>query len=255
MGEQEHEKSAGGEAADALKTLLARIGEIFGVFDLSFFVAGAVCAGAVVFGGYISGATWLSRLAPEEWKAVQIGAAVLGCYVLGIVCFAAGRRRRRPSFYLRLPEQLRAFALDREYDLQALPPSGTARAERCSLLYTRLWAEMRQDKALAPSLNLVTRYWVMAAMCDGLGVALGLWVVLWLAWWGQFEPAPAHPAHAVMVLVGVALGAAMWLCFREANRYGDYQMHEVVATLAYRHDARRSEGTPRSAPPSGATSS
>ncbi len=232
------QKSAAEEATDAFKTLLVRIGDIFGVFDLSFFVAGAVCAGAVVFGGYVSGASWPAGIDLQHWHAAQVITAILGSYVLGIVCFAAGRTLRPDQrFYLQLPDQLHAFALDKEYRLDQLPGAGKERARRCSLLYTRLWAEMRQDKGLAPSFNLVTRYWVMAAMCDGLGAALGLWIVLWLGWWGQIERGPAHPPHEVMVLVAVLLVGAAWLCFREARRYGGYQMFEIVATLAYRRDA------------------
>jgi hypothetical protein len=257
VAEDKHEKSAAGEATDALKTLLARIGEIFGVFDLSFFVAGAVCAGALVFGLHVSGAMSLAGVDLTEWTAVHVGIAVLGCYVLGIVCFAAGRLRRSDqSFYLELPQQLRDFGLGKQYGLEdivppAPSPSLMARvrawfgvapatdrdrlASKCARVYTRLWAEVRQDSTLAPSFNLVMRYWVMAAMCDGLAAALGVWVMVWGAFTAHVAPA-SRPAVAVVEL---GLMFATWLCFREAGRYTRYQCYEIVATLAYRHDALR----------------
>jgi hypothetical protein len=262
VSEERHEKTAGEEATDAFKTLLARIGEVFGVFDLSFFVAGAVCAGAVVFGLHIFGSTWPRGIDLGKWSAVHVVATVLGCYVLGIVCFAASRHvRNGPGFYLQLPEQLGDFNLAAHYDLaDVVPPLPSLQArllalrpgapvterdvlaQKCTRVYTLLWAEVRQDKALAPSFNLVMRYWVMAAMCDGLATALLVWLVLWVLWAAHVDTVPSPPSGRIMLLVGVALGVGTVLFFREARRYTRYQMYEIVATLAYRRDARAAGG-------------
>jgi hypothetical protein len=234
-GEKE-EKGSGGEiASNALMVLVARIGDIFGIFDLSFFVSGAVCLGAVAFGVYVfGGSAFLERVVGSEWKAVHVGAAVVASYVLGMVCFAAGAVRRRwqdPSEDL--AAQLETFQLDVVYGrfLPRADASPEVKQRAYDLLYTRLWAELRQSKELAPSFNLITRYWVMAAMCDGLSVAWLVWAALWMSWLG-WSP-PPHP----WMIVGVALafcGAAV-LCAKEAARYGTYQVYELVATLAYAH--------------------
>ncbi len=234
--DDDHHKTAGEVAADALMALLARIGDIFGIFDLSFFVAGAVCLGAVAFGVYVfGGSAFLERVVGSEWKTVHVGAAVVASYVLGMVCFAAGALRRRWQRTTEdLPAQLDAFHLTEVYS-GFLPADRNADADATrrayDLLYTRLWAELRQSKELAPSFNLITRYWMMAAMCDGLCAAWLAWAALWLTWL-RWSP----PPHTGMI-VGVALVfvVAAVLCAREASRYGKYQVYELVATLAYAH--------------------
>jgi hypothetical protein len=223
------EREATREATDALKTLLARIGDIFGVFDFSFFVAGAVCFGAVTFGLHVfGGSAGLTGPSKTEWSAAHICAAIVMCYVLGIVCFAAGTLRRcfhRP--YDGLPSHLRDFGLEDRYD-SFLSPGGRRTYER---LYTRLWVEVRQSRDLAPSFNLLTRYWVMAAMCDGLGAAWAVWAAVWGVWW--WSGRPVQPEGTILALVEAAFVAAALLCWREAQRYSKYQMYELVATLAH----------------------
>jgi hypothetical protein len=225
------EQETSREATDALKALLARIGDIFGVFDFSFFVAGAVCFGAVMFGLHVFGvATWPAGASNPEWSAAHVGAAIVTCYVLGIVCFAAGTLRR--SFHRpfdALPSHLRDFGLEDRYD-SLLSPGGRQTYER---LYTRLWVEVRQSRELLPSFNLLTRYWVMAAMCDGLGAAWAVWALVWGFWWWRLQP--GQPEGATLGLVEAAFLGAAVLCWREAQRYSKYQMYELVATLAHLH--------------------
>ena len=230
------ETVAGREAADALKALLARVADIFGVFDLSFVVSGAVCLAALAFAaGVFGGWDQLRRATPVEWKALHAGAAVLASYVLGIVCFAAGRKLRQDArFYTALPGHLRDFGLDEHY-ARFLPQAADADgARRCSLLYARLWAEVRQTRHLAPSFNLVTRYWVMAAMCDGLSAAFALWSLLWMAW-ALASPAASPPPGHLPWIGAVACAGAAVLSSIEAQRYGKAQMYELCATLAHEH--------------------
>lgn len=222
------EQQASYQATDALKSLLGRIGDIFGVFDFSFFVAGAVCFAALLFGVHVFGCvTWPAA----EWSAAHISAAIVTCYVLGIVCFAAGTLRRRiHQPFEALPAHLRNFGLESSYERFLSPAAGK---QSCERLYTLLWVEVRQSRELAPSFNLLTRYWVMAAMCDGLGVAWAVWAVVWASWIITLRP--EHPAVAIQVLVEVAFVGAAALCWREARRYGKSQVYELVATLAHAH--------------------
>ncbi len=237
--------SPGTQVTDAFSALLARFGDIFGVFDLSFFVAGTVCLGALAFGAFAFGATWLSSIDLGAWGAVHVAGAILASYVLGMVCFSAGRhagRRlwRRRGAHARLAERLHQLGLDDHYR-PLLPAPGASEKEatqRYDLLYTRLWAELRQDEDLAPSFNLITRYWILAAMCDGLAAAFGLWTVLWIFYAVHAlgaEGHAGHPAVQVVALVGLGLPVATLLSSYEASRYGDYQMVELLATLAHRH--------------------
>ncbi|MFT3776136.1 MAG: hypothetical protein QM820_63140 [Minicystis sp.] len=258
-GEKDKEdKDAGKETAEALKSLIARVGEIFGVFDLSFFVAGAVCFGALAFGAYVYyGSGKFEGIQIDKWSGLQVGAVVLSCYVLGLVCFAVGRRVRRKihsedDFYVRLPDELDRFDLRAHY-ARFLPKDPDEKAsdkakadhrdlvvEHSKLLYTRLWAEARQNKQLASSFALLVRYWVMAAMCDGLAVAFALWFLVWIYWvWLAEQPDLTRPGSPFIQCAGAGiLLSAAWFCLGEAKRYGDYQMSELLATLAQARAAR-----------------
>jgi hypothetical protein len=231
------DKTAAEEATDALKTLLARIGEIFGVFDLSFFVAGSVCFGALLFGARLFG-VWTSfgDLKLVEWNAVHVGAVIVTCYVLGLVCFAAGRGGRSDEeFYQKLDRHLWTFRLREHYDLFLVERAGDDKTRLYKRLYTLLWAEVRQKRALAPSFNLLTRYWILAAMCDGLYAAFAAWGILWWVWRFPWLNGPPPPAWGWWFGGLAALWGAAYLCRGEARRYGDYQMYEICATLAYEH--------------------
>jgi hypothetical protein len=202
-------------------------------------VAGVVCLGALVFGAYVFGARWLSSVDVGRWGAPHVVAAILASYVLGMVCFilgrTAGRRLRRdPLSHARLREHLVFFGLEPRYRALLPVERDPHASQRYALLYTRLWAEVRQSPDLLPSFNLCTRYWVMAAMCEGLAAAFGVWTVIW-AFWAVNAGTVARPSTQILVLVGLGLAGGAVLCFFEAGRYGESQVYELVATLAHRH--------------------
>ena len=98
-------------------------------------------------------------------------------------------------------------------------------------LYVRLWAEVRQSPDLGPSFYLLRRYWVMAATYDGMVVALAVWVVTIVAC--MFGVGGSPPTDMIVgVPIGVALLVSAVACSREAGRYVDYQMEELVASIA-----------------------
>lgn len=236
----EKKKSPEKEATEALQGLLQRIGDVFGLFDLSFFVAGAVCLGALVFGGWLALGDGFKAMWPQEMKVLHVGVGAVGAYVLGIVCFAFGRMlSRRKDFYAHLQKRIEAFGVKDEVRpwLDSTGPSE---------MYTVLWVELRQNKELSPSFNLLLRYWVMAAMCDGLFIAFGIWTLAWLCWIGKplgayvsflGWPQPDVPRGFVRVAVLALLAGATLICRREGRRYADGQMTELLATLAHRRGA------------------
>ena len=65
----------------------------FDIFDLSFFVSGAVSVGALWLGYKLRGGQLLSTV-PDGYLLTGI---LLGCYVLGLLCFALGRALRQGS--------------------------------------------------------------------------------------------------------------------------------------------------------------
>lgn len=247
----------------SLNALLSRIGAFFDIFDLSFFVSGAVSLGAVALAGYSIG-----YVRPPFEGAWLLGAAMLGSYVLGLLCFSLGRMARRGVMRLRhrvsfarrfrklLEDALRAHGLD-EVALAPPPPGpdkqsaplwerrlrhydaadGEPVDSAAFFKYTLLWTKLRQSPHLAPSLQLLNRYWVMAATFDGMTVALLHWVAALLLW-GLTN----GPRAAFVGVAGAAVGAV--LCLREADRYMCTQIDELCATVAWDRTERPSSPVP-----------
>lgn len=236
------------EAAKALQTLLARIGAFFDIFDLSFFVSGAVSVGALWLGYKLRGGQLLSTV-PDGYLLTGI---LLGCYVLGLLCFALGRALRQAVVRLfrgagssqRLREALAAAVKAHDLGTAPLSPKvaktigqylqsrdGKGREAGTQWLYTLLWTKLRQTPHLAPSLMLLNRYWVMTATNDGLGAAALLWSGMLLCYWRGWG---LPMAGSVLAGVGAVVGVLLALLFlREAQRYVLVQIDELCATVAW----------------------
>jgi hypothetical protein len=75
------------------------------------------------------------------------------------------------------------------------------------------------------------RYWVMAATYDGVTTALSIWAVVWAVAGVGIDPAYRISGWAAAA-GSIAFALAAWACRREAQRYANYQLEEVVASLA-----------------------
>ena len=53
--------------------------------------------------------------------------------------------------------------------------------------YTLLWTQVRQQHDLSPSYVLLNRYWVMAALCDGMVVASLPWLGVVVCSWSRLS--------------------------------------------------------------------
>ena len=169
------EKSGSGmkELAEAFKLIFSKIGDFLDLFDLSFIVSGAL--------GFCALYLWARFIDVPIPTRIQGGLQILlivfGCYVNGMVFFAAGRFIRR-TFGAVFPDGRGAGDKGRKFDaqfLEVLQAHGLAdqqpfkeyidRTQSRGIwrLYVRLWAEVRQVDRLAPSFLLLKRYWVMAA--------------------------------------------------------------------------------------------
>jgi hypothetical protein len=210
------------ELGEAWKTILARVGDFFDIFDLSFFVSGAVCLAALAAGNWIGG---FFEIGLSDGYMV-LGVAV-ACYVLGLVCFAGGRalRPRTPRFLVDFQAALARHGLAARYARYLDDPRDLDR------LYNRMWAEARQSPSLTASFALLKRYWVMAATYDGLALAFFVWWLVLSYWWAGLGRVP--PPHVgVRVAVTLALTLAVLGSRREAARLVRNQMEELVATIA-----------------------
>ncbi len=242
------------EAVQSLQALLGRISGFFDIFDLSFIVSGASSLAALLLVYKLHGPAAF----PDWIQGVHGGLLlVLGCYVLGMLSFILGRLLRRLAMRVgtwkplraRLARQVRDAI--RQHDLRAkdsdhstlanylrlLAPSDDSKqppspeAESAALrLYTLMWTQVRQQSELAPSHILLNRYWVMAALCDGMIVSAALWLVVLAASLHRL----ASMQLGFLGWIGLALAMlAMGLFLKEAERYSAVQIDDIVSTLAW----------------------
>lgn len=232
------------ELGEALKAIFDKVGQFLDLFDLSFFIAGGAGAGA--------GWTWLHcshRLPTVQLVGwVQVLAVVVGIYASGLVCFCIGRcfrtigraacskvrgKTTHSSFDNCFLASLRGHQLDAVEPFRSYLAIQPPMARGIWALYVRLWADLRSDPKMATSVSLGNRYWVMAATYDGLAFAILIWGAVAASFtfgWG----APAMLELSVGLFATVSSVFAAWGCLREAARYAEYQIYELVAATAAR---------------------
>lgn len=236
-----------------------KIVDILDVFDLSFFISGAVGIGAAMmtFPDESKELLGLSSSEGETSGAVIFG-LVLGTYVVGLITFAMGRPLRdwlfervrtgeptkpktgnaRPGHVVfhdaallhcnKDPELAGHFGRYFAYDIAE--PDETVRRRAYDAAYTRMWAHLRSYERLQESFNLVKRYWTLAATYDGLAMALVLWWVPTIRFVvDQTDPGPIVLAIGFALLLPVLAG----FCVHRARIYKRYQIEEIVATTAH----------------------
>jgi hypothetical protein len=224
-----------GSIAEMIKVIVAKISALFDVFDVSFFVSGGACLLAFAYLRSIYG-----DVLPFPEGALAVGAAIVGSYITGLLCFAAGRWLRRTilgrpwqvQMEARLEQAMRSHGLDED---AALAPYFKRKAKARDI-YPRLWAEVRQSDDLKVSFDLLRSYWVRSAVYDGLICVLVIWgFAIGLA---MFEPNGLQNAREVGGGILGCLAIGLVTCSREASRSDEYQIDEIAATLAYAREKR-----------------
>ncbi|MBN2000020.1 hypothetical protein JW935_20875 [candidate division KSB1 bacterium] len=187
--------------------------------------------------GYLPCFQWPSQL--NGWMLFVVLAFV--CYLNGLVFFAMGRflrrlctgkKQREQQFKKYFEHVLQAHGLYKNSFFQ----NYLKRDQKFKSdwrLYIRLWAELREDPELLPSLSLVRRYWILTATYDGLAAALLLWFLILILWsCNIFQKKPDN--LIVPIVLGVIALLAFLSCCHEANRLTAYQIEDTVASLAVR---------------------
>lgn len=245
-----------GEAASKIGE---KIVDILDVFDLSFFISGAVVmAGLLQFFGLLTKTI-------DEVDGAGVFGLVLGSYVLGLVCFAVGRPLRMWATAKRkklMPDHLVFHAALVRQGLGQWPGDPLLRyfghavdAKQPTTdmtLYTRMWAHVRSYPELQASFSLLNRYWVLSASYDGIAIAALVWLLpVW-----QPVVNGSNPAAVVWAPVwSVAIFVAVFACWHRALEYKRYQIEEMVATVAHwislvgRRELEAMAPAPRPAPP------
>ena len=223
---------------EAIKTLISKFAGVFHLIDVSFLFSGGVALIALWW-LFVGGAGFTLKELGEDGVVVPTLMALFGAYVLGLLCFAIGRAARRaalgrrtwrrsgstPGFENSLDETARAHGLERDPRFRGYWGGQPAAGPPGWRLYVRLWAEARHDKELEASLVLLNHYWKLAAIYDGLVVALMLWAVALTV-----QP-PIGSGYGNLVLTVLVVLAGLF-CGWEASRFDRNQLEELAATLA-----------------------
>lgn len=220
----------GGDVATGIQAILERIGEFFHLFDLSFFVSGAVTSAALAC-LYLQ--FWpLPAVQVADW--IVVGAVIVACYTAGLMSFAIGRLingrlLRRRQFPRRFQEALMRHEVRSPEIVKYLDPP-----DYLWWLYIRLWQDMVMRHPRSVALAHLSRYWVMAATYDGLATSFLTWAVVSIA--GSSSAAARHPVPwAWGVLAAVGFVALAVTALRQGAAYYAYQIDDLVAaTLAAR---------------------
>ncbi|MCH9682900.1 MAG: hypothetical protein K0V04_15795 [Deltaproteobacteria bacterium] len=214
-----------GEAASRIGE---KVVEILDIFDLSFFISGAVAVGAILVG--VDGGD--SHPITGDENGTLLFGLVLGSYVLGLAAFSIGRFVRSPLTKLReadaLAHAMRDQGLEAEDGGLSRPIVeffGTESIEGGDRwpLYTRMWVHVRSYPSLAESFALLRRYWILSASYDGIATAALVW--LWPIW-------TKAPQEARLGLTALVVAISLF-CWHRAFEYKRYQITELVATVAH----------------------
>src|SRR5690348_15709559 len=168
------EKNAAKDVAEGVRSILDRIGEFFHIFDLSFFVSGAVTFGACAF---LYFKTEAPRVFPfAEW--VGVVAVVVACYAAGLMSFTLGRLINGYIFRSgKFPDRFQQALIAHNVSGPEIAKYITKDADRLWWLYIRLWQDIAFARPNSVVYGHLKRYWVMAATYDGLAISFIAWAL------------------------------------------------------------------------------
>jgi len=220
-------------ADPASAALGARAAQALDLFDLSFLISGASLLPLLAIVGV--------NLSLSTGGLAAAVAALVASAVAGMVLFALGRFLRTRmlanvwplsrldyrglGFNGLLADSIARHGLDTD-------PAVVAAADEPARVYVRWWAELREDSRVRESYSLIRRYWVLAATYDGLGASALVWAMF--LGLGNLRGSPLTATLAVVPVL------ASYVCFREATRFGNHQVEELCATIAYLREAQAS---------------
>jgi hypothetical protein len=223
----EESSSTTAELAKGVSSVFDRLSEFFHIFDLSYIVSGVAMFGALSF-------LYLRNYAPQPipfapW--VGVAALIVACYICGLLSFALGRLINTEVFRKRVMKRTVRSVIAGHGLTAPVMAKYAETKEGDRSLYTRLWAEVSNNHSEKAVFRHLLRYWVMAATYDGVGAALLIWAAVLLACgcpWIITRPL----AWPVALTGFFAFFAASALAFHRGAGYLEYQLEDLIATLA-----------------------
>jgi ABC-type multidrug transport system fused ATPase/permease subunit len=219
------------EFASSIKIIFEKLREFLDVLDYSFFLSGVIInfLNIIVLmindydiGKYI-----------EKNVYIYIIIFIILSYVFGLIAFIVGRWLRSGLFKIKaeenflnlLKELVRIYKIDKHPNYMNLIDLDND--DTFWLLYSRLWAEIRENKDIEESKILLKKYWTLAAVCDGI-VGSGIYVLCILFYYNICDQ-----FNILLIILFIFIIIIVILCSREANRFIKFQAEELFATINY----------------------
>lgn len=226
---------------DTFKKTIEDILEGLNFFDFSFFISGFATFFTLMF--------FMEELFAKtyEYKSVYgVLAAIILIYVCGVVSFSMGKIIRtlirkylekarwnwlKVKSFDELFEEGQKWALENKK--KTMPgattndlPGQLSFSDQKRMAYSAMWIEIRRKDERGTYYKPLYRQWVMQAVCEGLMFSFLLIILLSVVaiYINTKEHSSCHLyiASSILAIIGI------WGCCREAQRYAENQIKEVV---------------------------
>lgn len=237
--------------AEEFKAIVNKVSEGLNFFDFSFFVSGfmtfvVLCYSInVLFYRIIYFSTFVDYLV-----------AIVFIYISGVISFVSGKflrnKLRKKQEVDEAPTKwyhIRSFKTIYDDTLTHLNMSqieGVSLTDS-SLAYSQMWIVIRQKDTSGKCYQDLYRQWVMQAVCEGLFFSFLLSLVFSITLPiyemvanDSFHDIPIYIVSFVLSVIGI------FACLREAQRYAENQIKEVIISyllLTGQHPVERQKVT------------
>lgn len=244
--------------SEALKPLIEKITDFFNILDLSFFLSGV---------SFLSLAGLLLKIETPKFlmgllESVIFFWIIVICYIIGLICFAAGKFIRRKFMkyfrkdflcnnitetveYMKVAG-LAPFKDFEDYFKETAPAKNSKeenkdRRKALYLLYVKCWSLVRNSREYKASYILLNQSWVKTAIFDGLAFNLIFFLILVgiFLFTGQLSLSISW-----IFFLAVSFILAL-ICWNEAFQHDKNQIRELIATLSNKKDDNSADETVR----------
>lgn len=226
---------------DTFKKTIEDILEGLNFFDFSFFISGFATFFTLMF--------FMEELFAKtyEYKSVYgVLAAIILIYVCGVVSFSMGKIIRtlirkylekarwnwlKVKSFDELFEEGQKWALENKK--KTMPgattndlPGQLSFSDQKGMAYSAMWIEIRRKDEMGTYYKPLYRQWVMQAVCEGLMFSFLLIILLSVV--AIYINTKEHSSYHLYIASSILAIIGIWGCCREAQRYAENQIKEVV---------------------------
>lgn len=226
---------------DTFKKTIEDILEGLNFFDFSFFISGFATFFTLMF--------FMEELFDKtyEYKSVYgVLAAIILIYVCGVVSFSMGKIIRtlirkylekarwnwlKVKSFDELFEEGQKWALENKK--KTMPgattndlPGQLSFSDQKGMAYSAMWIEIRRKDERGTYYKPLYRQWVMQAVCEGLMFSFLL--IILFSFVAIYINTKGHSSYHLYIASSILAIIGIWGCCREAQRYAENQIKEVV---------------------------